>query len=167
MVHIVILGAIVLLPVLLTTLLRSNAAIAFMAVCVGSVLVTYTSSDVTSVASGFSTHSVLATSDWVKLALLVIPLVVTVLFTRKAVKGLAQLIFNGLPALATGLLLALLVIPLLPSSVQRPIESQSVWHQLLNLQTAIVLGGALLSLLFLLSSHRTLRKSETKHSKGH
>ncbi|MFA5004495.1 MAG: hypothetical protein WC498_04450 [Candidatus Saccharimonadales bacterium] len=161
MTNLIILGALVLVPVILITVLRANASIAFMSLCVGSVLVTYTSSDVTSVASGFSSKGSLVTNQWVQLVLLTAPFILTLWFTRHGVKS-SKLFFNFFPALSGGLLFALLVVPLFSASLQHSLEGQTAWHQLTNLQTAVVLAGALLSLVFLLSTHRTLRKAEAK-----
>lgn len=167
MTYLIVLGALAVVPVLLITLLRVNAAIAFMSLCLGSVLVTYTSGDVTSVFGSFSaSHNSLTTNQWVQVALLLIPFLLTILFTRGSVKG-AKKVTNVLPAIATGLLCALLVVPLLPADIQHQIHHQQIWTQLSNAQTAVILGGALFSLVFLLFTHRTKHEDEgkKKHSK--
>lgn len=167
MTYLIVLAALALVPVLLVTLLRVNGAIAFMSLCLGSVLVTYTSADVDTVFTSFTNHNPLVTNQWVQLALLVVPFVLTILFTTGSVKG-AKRFTNILPALATGLLFALLTVPLLPSSLQRDIHSTAAWHQLSNLQTAVILGGALFSLVFLLLTHRKKKDDEDvkkKHGK--
>ena len=165
MTYLVIFAALALVPALAIMLLRVNGAIAFMSLCLGSVLVTYTSDDVTGVLTSMSTNNkVLATTQWVQLALLVIPFLLTILFTRGSVKG-AKGITNILPALATGLLCALLVVPLLNANIQRQIQDLSAWRQLSNAQTGVLLGGALFSLVFLLFTHR--RKHEEEGKKKH
>jgi membrane protease YdiL (CAAX protease family) len=150
---------------MLITLLRVNGAIAFMSLCLGSVLVTYTSSDVDTVFTSFSNHDPLVTNQWIQLALLVIPFVLTILFTKGSVKG-GKKVTNVLPALATGLLFALLVVPLLPADLQRQIHHEEVWRELSNLQTAVILAGAVFSLVFLLFTHRTRYDEEHKKSHG-
>jgi hypothetical protein len=162
MTHLVILAALAVVPLLAILLLRVNGAITFMSLCLGSVLVTYTSSDVTGVLGGFSASKNL--SQWAQVALLVMPFLLTVLFTRGSVKG-AKSITNILPAAATGLLCALLVVPLLPAGLQGQLNTQTAWQQLNNAQTAIILGGALFSLMFLLFTHR--RKHEEEGKKKH
>jgi hypothetical protein len=164
MANLIILALLVIVPVLLVMLLRANAAITFMGLCVGSVLVTYTTEDVTSIASGLSSHPGATITRWVQLLLLTLPFLLTCWFTRHSVKGSRQL-FNLLPALAGGLLFTLLVVPLLAPSLQHALEHQTLWHELDSLQTAVVLGGAVLSLIFILSAHRSLRKAEAKHGK--
>jgi len=165
MTYLIILAALALVPVLLIMLLRVNAAIAFMSLALGSVLVTYTASDVNAVFGGFSANGSLNKYQWVQLGLLVVPFLLTILFTRASVKGSKQLL-NLLPALASGMLFALLVTPLLPSDVQHQIHVVSAWRQLSNLQTAVVLGGAVFSLLFVLVTHRKRGGSEDEKKHG-
>lgn len=163
MTYLIILGALAAVPLLVITLLSVNGAIAFMSLCVGSVLVAYTSPDVTSVVSSLNPKYTLSTNQWVQLGLLVVPFLLTILFTRGSVHG-GKRFTNILPALASGLLFPLLIIPLLPGNVQHQIEHQSAWHQLDAAQTAVVLGGAAFSLLFILITHRT-RHDDKKHGK--
>ena len=153
MTYLVILAALALVPVVLITLLRVNGAIAFMSLCLGSVLVRYTVSDVSSIASGLSSKISPGLNQWASLVLLVLPFVVTILFTRKSVAGNKQLT-NFLPAIASGLLFALLVTPLLGGSLQIHIEGQPLWRTLSDLQTGVLLGGAFFSLVFILFTHR-------------
>jgi|GEM_PF-545819 len=158
--YLVVFAALALMPALAVILLRVNGAIAFMSLCLGSVLVTYTASDVTGVLTSMSnSNSILATTQYAQLALLVIPFLLTILFTRGSVKG-AKGVTNILPALATGLLCALLVVPLLNANIQHQIHKLPMWHQLSNAQTGVILGGALFSLVFLLFTHRKKKGDE-------
>jgi len=151
--YLAILAALAAVPALAIILLRVNGAIAFMSLCLGSVLVTYTSSDVSSVLTSMLNKGPLATNQWVQLGLLVVPLLLAILFTRGSVKG-AKAVTNVLPAIAAGLLSALLIVPLLGANLQHQIHDLGIWRQLSNAQTAVILGGALFSLVFLLFTHR-------------
>lgn len=168
MTPLIVLAALALVPMLAILVLRVNGAIAFMSLALGSVLVTYTSSDVDGVLTSVSSGSSLNINQWTQLALLVVPLLLTMLFTRGSVKG-PKRVTNVLPALAAGLLAALLVVPLLPADLQHQIHNQTVWTQLSNAQTAVILGGAAFSLVFLLFTHRTKpafdedKKKSNKH----
>jgi len=163
MTYLLVLAALALLPALAIVLLRVNGAIAFMSLCVGSVLVTYTATDVTDLITSFSAKGTLNVGQWVRLVLLVAPFVLAVLFARGSVQGHKKLI-NILPALASGALCTLLAVPLLPAGVQRHIQHLTAWHQLNDLQTAVILGGAAFSLAFLLFTHR-FRHDDVKHGK--
>jgi amino acid transporter len=154
MTPLIVLATLALVPLLAILVLRVNGAIAFMSLCLGSVLVTYTSNDVDGVLTSMSTGSTrLTVNQWSQLGLLIVPLLLTILFTRRSVKG-AKKLTNFLPALAASLLAVLLVVPLLPADLQRQIHGQAVWTQLNNAQTAVILGGATFSLIFLLFTHR-------------
>lgn len=165
--YLAVLAALVLLPVLVITILRVNGAIAFMSLCLGSVLVTYTSGDVTSVFGSFSaSHNSLTTNQWVQLGLLVVPFLLTILFTRGSVKG-GKKVTNVIPALATGLLFALLLVPLLPADTQHHIHHLQAWRQISDAQTGVILGGAFFSLVFLLITHRKKHDDEGKKKHKH
>ena len=166
MTYLIVLAALALVPALGIGLLAVNGAIAFMSLCLGSVLVNYTSSDITGVVTSFaSKNHLLNTNQWVRIGLLVVPFLLAILFTRGSVHGSKRYI-NFLPAIASGLLFALLIIPLLSSGFQHHIQAQAAWKQLSNAQTAVVLGGAAFSLLFILMTHRTKHEdSGKKHGK--
>jgi hypothetical protein len=165
MTHLVVLALLVLLPIALIVLFRVNAAIAFMSLALGNLLVIYTSSDVLSIATGLSTKPGVM-GQWIRLGLLIAPFVLTLLFTRKSIGGGKQII-NLLPAVASGLLFALLATPLLSPSLQASVKSEHIWHLLSQLETSVILAGAFFSLVFLLFSHRgaASHSDEKKHSK--
>jgi len=164
MTYLIVLIALAAVPLLVIVVLRVNAAIAFMSLALGSLLDTYVAPDINTMVGGFMAGKPLDKYQWVKLGLLVIPFLLAILFTRKNVKGSKQGL-NLLPALASGLLFALLVVPLLPPDIQRHIHAQMLWKQLDNAQTAVVLGGAAFALLFLLLTHRKRHDDEDKKHK--
>lgn len=166
MTYLFVLAGLALLPALVIVLLRVNGAIAFMSLCLGSVLVSYVSDDVNDLASSFAAKGSLAVHQWLQLGLLVVPFLLTLLFTRGSVSGGKKLV-NLLPALASGMLGALLIVPLLPAGLQRQIHHVSLWHQFDSLQTAVILGGAAFSLVFLLFTHRKRHDEEDKKHGKH
>ncbi len=166
MTYLIVLALLALLPVLAIVLLRVNGAIAFMSLCLGSVLVAYTAGDVNDLIGSFAAKGSLHADQWVKLALLTLPFLLTILFTRASVNG-GKRLTNILPALASGLLFALLTVPLLSHQVQLEIHKLSIWKQLSNLQTTVILGGALFSLVFLLFTHRRRKFDEEGGKKKH
>jgi hypothetical protein len=142
-------GLLVLVPVIVAMLLRVNAAVLFMSLCVGEVLVQYVASDTGSFVSTFAGHSGNVSESTIKLALLLAPPVFTAIFMFHSVRGSVKLAFNVLPAIGAGLLTALLVKPLLSSAFQKTLERSSLWHQFSQAQTLVVSASALFSLLFL------------------
>lgn len=165
MTYLLVLAALALLPIILIVVLKVNAAIAFLSLCLGSVLVTVASVDVTTFVAALTPQKTPVITQWVNLGLLTIPFGLSIIFTRRSVHGNKQLT-NFLPAVASGLLYAILVIPLLSRALQQHLKSQTAWQQLSNLETTILIAGATFSLLFLLITHRGHRKAaEEKHSK--
>jgi hypothetical protein len=106
-------------------------------------------------------------SNNIKLALLLIPPVLTAIFMVRTVKG-GKLSPNIIPAIGIGLLAAFLVVPLLPESTLASITTNSVWVQLNKFQ-GIIIGISSLVVLVLLFLHRTKSYgsvSHHKHAKG-
>jgi len=162
----ILLALIVLAPVVLAFVLKVNGAVLFMSLCVGSVLVRYTGSDVISFVTTFLPHANKFSEDTMQLSLLLLPAALSFVFMFHSVKGLNALI-NILPALGAGLLMAILIEPLLSVCEQITLTSSSLWQDVIQAQTLIVLTGVLMSLLFLwlkrFSSHNTVHHRSSKH----
>ncbi len=161
MVPFIVLGLLTFVPLLLVLVLRSNAATAFMSVCMGSVLGLYATTDMVDFVTSFTPIRAVSSESWVQMALILVPLILALLLTSKSVKGSKQLL-NFLPALATGLLTALLVVPLLPADVQKAITATDAWDSLQNMQTAVVIVGAVFSVLFLASTKHAGKGDEKR-----
>jgi hypothetical protein len=149
----VTLGIIVLAPVILLMILRINAALVFLSLCLGGVLVQFTANDASSFLTTFSgSHtvtSVTTSNSNVKIALLLLPVILTTLFMIRTVQGNSRLLLNALPAAGVGLLGALLVVPLLPPGTAHNIIDSSLWEQVQRTQALIVGSSALVCLLVL------------------
>jgi len=161
MLPLIVLAALVAVPVLACFFLRINAALVFLSLCVGDVLVRFVGSDAVSVVSGAST-SAMATGSTVRLILLLAPAVLTMLFMVRSVKAPMRLV-NILPALGAGFLTALLAVPQLAPSLSQQIITSSTWGQFQNLQAAIVAASTLVCMLFLWSQRP--KNHENKHGK--
>jgi hypothetical protein len=160
MMPLVVLIGLAVVPALLLVLLRVNAALVFLSLCLGDVLVQFVGKDAVSIVAGAST-SAYATSSTVKLVLLLAPAFLTMLFMIKTVKG-AKRFFNALPAAGVGLLTALLVVPLLPPGIATNIKHSNLWTSTQNLQSAIVAGSTLICLMFLWTT-RPKHEGKSKH----
>lgn len=136
----IILGAIAIVPAVLLMVLRINAALVFLSVCLGNVLVQFAAHDVSTLASTFTARApgVPTDSNSIKIALLLLPVILTMIFMIKTVKGNGKLLLNLLPAVGVGVLLPLLVVPLLPTNLSSNILTSSVWHQAQQTQGYIV-----------------------------
>jgi hypothetical protein len=167
----IILSAIVLVPVIILMVLRINAALVFLSLCLGDVLVQFVANDTNQFASLFASskavQQVANNGSDVKLGLLLLPVILTAVFMIKTVRG-AKLALNILPAAGVGLLANLLVIPLLPSGTAHSIVNSSLWMQASRAQDLIVGASALVCLLFIWTMRPKHHKGEDeKHSKHH
>jgi len=136
------------LPILLFVVLRINAAIIFLSLCLGSVLVDLVGSDAATLA-GFISPSVSRNPYLLSLALLFLPALFTVFVMIHTVRGKFALFLNILPAAAVGAVGLLLAIPLSSPGLIGSVTASNVWHELEDAKALIVTVGALVSLLFL------------------
>lgn len=140
MTPVIILAGIVLVPVILLMVLRINAALVFLSLCLGNVLVQFTAKDLTALTDTFSaqTPGVISENDGIKLLLLLLPVVLTMIFMIKTVKGRGKLLANLIPAAGVGVLGALLIVPLLPPDISEQVMEVSYWTQTQQFQGYIV-----------------------------
>jgi hypothetical protein len=146
-------------PLVVLTVLRINAVMVFLSLCLGQVLVTYVGGDATSMMSLFSPHTSGAVSySTLDLILLLGPAVATSVFMLFSIHGHIKTILNILPAAGAAFLGVLLAVPLLAPGVRYAIEGQALWQNLSRAQDFIVGISALISLVFLWSQRH--RKGE-------
>jgi hypothetical protein len=140
--------AFIAVPALLLTLLRVNATLVFLSLCLGQVLVQFVGNEAAStvgiIASDGSTNQAL-----VSLGLIVTPAIFTTLFMIRTIKGKLRLALNILPALAVGVLGLLLIEPLLAPGIRSSLEASSAWNLVQGLQTLVVGVSAIVSMFFL------------------
>lgn len=150
-------------------LLRINATLVFLSLCLGDVLVQFVAPDAKSLLGMLSVKSVNTSNlqgSTISLGLLLLPVILTTLFMIKTVKGKFKLTLNLLPAVGVGLLGALLVVPLLPPGLATNIVASSLWTQVQNAQNLIVGTSALVCLL-VLWMQRPKTGGEEKHGGKH
>ena len=154
--------ALLVAPVAVMLILRTNATFVFLSLCLGFTVNTLLGADIRSFAETFFPQ---AGSNTVELLLLILPAFLTALFFTRSVKGLPRLLLNVIPAIAVGCLVAVLIVPLLSADLSRSIVSLAFWQQLVRIQSLVVGGGAIISLLFLWLQRPTSNKdgSSKKH----
>ena len=158
--HMIFLLAVLAIPTLALTILRIHAVMVFMSLCLGDVLVRYVASDANTMLKLFIPNVSQISTSSVQLIVLLLPVVLTSVFMLFSVRGQGRVIMNILPAIGTGLLMALLVVPLLPLGTRFAIESQPLWNQLSKLQALIVGISAIIGLFFLWAQRRHTAKEE-------
>lgn len=167
MTPVITLAAIVLVPVLVLLVLRINAALVFLSLCLGDVLVQFVGNDAKDFFSMLSPtgRDIQPDNHMVSLVLLLLPTVLTAIFMIRTVRGKGRLLLNMLPAAGVGLLGALLVVPLLSPGLSHNIVRSDLWSEVQQAQDLIVGTSALVCLLVL-----WLQRPKTgsgKHSKHH
>ncbi|HEX7632827.1 MAG TPA: hypothetical protein VF401_00720 [Candidatus Saccharimonadales bacterium] len=162
----IILGAIIAVPVVILMLLRVNAALVFLSLCLGNVLVQFVAPDANQFFTLFSAHvpkGVDTGNNTVKIVLLLLPVILTAIFMIRTVHGHGRLALNLLPAVGVGLLGGLLVVPLLPAGLSHDIVNDNLWQQVQRAQDLIVGSSALVCLLVLWVQRP--KTGEGKHGK--
>lgn len=157
----VILAAIVFAPLVVLTLLRANAAVAFLALCLGSVLGGFVSKDLVNALTGYIAPPTDITDTIAALILLWLPVVLVAIFMMKTIAP-KQRIVNALPALAVGLLGVLLTVPFLASELQSAIRANEWYGYIETYKAMIVIAGTVISLGLL-----RMRKRGDAHAKKH
>jgi len=161
------LGALVLIPVIVVMFLRINAALVFLSLCLGDVLVQFVAKDTTDFLTLHANQvpqAANAGDNTVKIALLLLPVILTAVFMIRTVHGNGRLLLNLLPAAGVGLLGALLVVPLLPSGLAHNVVGSPLWAQVTRAQDLIVGASAVVCLFVLwLQRPKTGGRKHGKH----
>jgi len=165
----VTLAALVIVPMLVLLLLRVNATLVFLSLCLGDVLTQFVAADANELigllsASNAQVH-LSSTNNTLKIMLLLLPAVLTTVFMIRTVRGRFRLLLNALPAVGVGLLGALLIVPLLPPGLAYNIIASPLWGQVHRAQDLIVGSTALVCLLVLWLQRPKTGGSEGKHGK--
>lgn len=147
-------------PALLLMILRVNASLVFLSTCLGAVLIQLVGTDANDFFNMFFPS---VPENNLKLGLLLLPVVLTTVFMIKSVDG-AKMAFNILPALGTGFLLAILIVPLMPGGQAYAIQQSQAWELVEQLQAGVIGACALLCLLSLWMQRP---KHHSKHKKPH
>jgi hypothetical protein len=155
----------VLLPAAILIALRINAALAFLSLCLGQVLVQFVAKDTDSLIAFIAPNAGSVSGSTLYLVMLFLPVILTCLIMFMSVKGRLKVALNILPALGTGALAVLLAVPLCTPALQQQVQALSFWDQLFAAQAMIIGASALFSLLFLWTQRPKHHAESDKH--GH
>ena len=143
-------------------LLRTNTAIAFFALCTGSVLLDATGENASLLASSL-TSGIDTSTNIVKIVLLLAPFVICIILLRKHVSAtLLPLAF--LPATCSALLAIIFSVPLLSDGTEGAIVLTQTWEILAQYQEPLVVFGLVTSMVLVAV---TIKKPHHPHKKGH
>lgn len=162
MTHEVTLIAALALPVLLFLFLRVNAAMVFLSVCLGAVLVDHVAGDANMIVGSFSPKTNSLSQTTIELCLLLIPAIVTTIIMALSVHGRLKVVINFFPAAAASMLLVLLAVPMLPRGLAYNLMTQDTWRLLSNAEALVIGAGALVSLFFLWTQRRNFRHHDKR-----
>ncbi|HEX5448350.1 MAG TPA: hypothetical protein VFW90_04100 [Candidatus Saccharimonadales bacterium] len=154
----VLLATLIFLPVVIAYFLKSNAAVSFLAFCGGFAVITLSGSDIEHLIG--KTKITNLTSNNVDIALLALPLLLSLIFTFGSVTKKNWRLLHLIPALCAGGVLALIAGPMFGSSLNTDFSGLQTWKDLRNAQSYIIGGGLLVSLLLVWFGGFT-------HTKGH
>ena len=158
----VLITAIVAVPILLLIVLRINAAIVFLSLCLGSVLVQFVGKDTSSFVNLFSA-SKLVMEYGSSIFLLLLPVVFTMIVMIGTVRGKFRIFLNVLPAVAVGVVGLMLAEPYFMPGLRGAVTGTSAWHQLQKVDVLVVTASTIVSLFFLWLQ----RPKRSGHDDGH
>ena len=160
-----LLAAIIFLPLLVTFLIKSNAALAFLALCSGFVLQFFVVVDSKSL---LSKAGVSLSGNVITILLIAIPAAITLFICRgpssRSIKH-PKVLLNLLVALALGAALTLMTVPYIGEINGTKITDSKLWEPLQKAQTEIIAVGVLLSLLLIWLSNRKSHGKDKHHKK--
>jgi hypothetical protein len=137
------------IPAALFIVLRINAALVFLSMCLGAVLLNSVATEANDMIAMFMPRISSATEMGIEFALLLGPAVATSIFTLLSMHGRIRVVANAFPAAASSMLAVLLAVPLLSPGLRYALESQQVWRILSGAEALVIGLGAVVSLFFL------------------
>lgn len=153
----VVLVAMIASPLLITFLLKSDAALSFLVLCLGFVLSTSVIGDLKQL---LSQTNLSVTESTLGLVLILTPFILTMLLTRKTAGKGFKFSLHLITAASAGCLLALSLGPVINTSSLINLFDSQVWQQLDNYQSVIIGVGAITSLMLIWT--KALKKSSKK-----
>jgi hypothetical protein len=159
-----------LIPLVGFYLLRINASLVFLSLCLGYVLLSFESRNSNSIAANLAKHHyafpvhLSPSAVTVNLLLLLGPAVLSIILQFRSVAKHYRLL-NVIPSLAVSLFAPILIVPLLPTNIMLSIMNNSYWLKLIRYQSSIVGFGSLVAIIFFWLLVYNKRKGSKKHSK--
>ncbi len=163
--EIAVIGAPIIVLTLLLIIMRTNSGVVFFSVCAGSVLATQIGGEASLIGASFIKDGDLSKTI-TSIALITLPAIFSAIILRKSVSA-GKFVLNIIPSVCTGALLVLLVIPLLPQTINNQVLNSSAWEQLHGFQPFILVVGVISSLIVLVFTHSKASTKLSKHKKHH
>lgn len=158
-----VLGLLTGVPILLMLVLRVNASVAFLSLAAGGLLADFFAPDTIDLAETLFKSTSPTVYSSLRIVFLLLPMLLTILFLRKSISG-SKFLFNLVPTVLTGAVVALLAVPLLPDGLKNNIYGTESWTKLVQVQ-GIVIGVAVITSMLMLWT--TMRPPRDKRKKKH
>lgn len=160
--HDIALMVALILPAVVLVLLRINAALVFLSLALGLVLVEFVAGEANSLLTLFGLSGGSVSASTLQLILLFTPAAATFIMTIFSLHGRVRVVLNLIPAATAGAFAVLLAVPLLPSGLSSELQGQAIWRELVQAQALLVGVGAIVSLGFLWTQRRNLRHDDKR-----
>lgn len=160
--HNLILVLALVIPAIVFIGLRVNAAMVFLSVCLGAVLVEHVANQAIDMLGLFTPKANSFSVTTIELCLLLAPAIVTTVLSSFSVHGRVKIMLNIVPAAAASMLAILLTIPLLPKGLMFALMDQPAWRILSNAEALVIGFGALVSLFFLWTQRGSFRRHDKR-----
>lgn len=150
----------------LLLVLRTNAVMVFFALCAGNVLVQFANRNMAYVNGHLNTHLLphgyVISQPSIQIAILLVPAILVIALAKHN-NGPSKWPIQIFPAVATGILAILFVVPLLSSSLQSTIIQNKFWNLLEQYQIPIVSLCIAVSLVLLIFSTYNTHSPKKHH----
>lgn len=150
-------------PALLILAFRSNAALAFLSLCVGNVLAQVAATDTNQVL-GAAARLPSDSAQTISLVLLLLPPLMTAIFMIRTVKK-SHIALQFLPAIGLGAAALILSQPYLPPSFSQQLATSPIWGRLDKLQVIIIGLSAFICLMVVWAQRPKKPKHDDEHHK--
>lgn len=155
-----ILAILVLLPVVITFFLKSNAALGFLAVCAGYAIVSLAGGDINGSIDKLNLNGI--NNSYISIAILTLPLLSTLFFSGRSWASRAKMIMNLVAAAASGLVLLIVSAPFINDVANVNLYDSAVWPLVQHARGSIVVAGTIYALVLVWFS-KTRHPDKKKH----
>jgi hypothetical protein len=150
------------IPLAVLVVLRINAAMVFLSLCLGYVLVQFVANDADSLINFMAPDKSSMSATTLRLIMLLAPVVLTSVIMLFSVHGKLKGALNALPAAGVAVLGLILAVPLFTPGLRYAIQSQTLWQEITKVQPLVIGATAFISLLFLWMQRRSSGHEDSK-----
>jgi hypothetical protein len=163
-----ILFGVAIVTVVVLLISKTNAGLVFLSLCAGNTLLQFADKNLsyinTKLEENNLTSRFIVSNGLLRIIIVLVPVVVIVIFA-KHYRGRSQWLMQLFPAIATGMLGCLIIIPLLSASAQNSIATSGTWSLIQKYQIPIVAVGLLIAIADVIHSSHSGRPKHYNKSK--